>query len=31
MLEVLRPPAALFDSPFMRACRREPTRTRRYG
>ena len=25
MLEVLRPPAALFDSPFMRACRREPT------
>ena len=25
MSEVPRPPAALFDSPFMRACRREPT------
>ena len=25
MPEVARPPAALFDSPFMRACRREPT------
>lgn len=24
MSEVPRPPAALFDSPFMRACRREP-------
>ena len=25
MSEVPRPPAALFDSPFMRACRQEPT------